>query len=194
MPIGRTTRELEPARHDRELIERAKRDPREFGALYDRYFLRIYKFVYSRVRDQNDAEDITAEVFTRSLKAMPNYEDAGHPFSAWLFHIAANLVIDRSRASNRWVFVDDPQDVPVAGPPLDELVADRVEMSRIWDVVEMLPEHQRVSLVLKFRHDMRIVDIARAMGKTPGAVKVLIHRSLVRLRSELLAAGVASAP
>src|SRR5439155_24805163 len=80
------------------LVERAKRDPSAFGELYDRHFLQIYRFVYSRVRDQATAEDVTSEVFMKALRSIGRYQDTGRPFSAWLYQIAVNAVADSFRA------------------------------------------------------------------------------------------------
>src|SRR5256885_17148405 len=89
-----------PSREDEQaLVERAKRDPNAFGELYDRYLLQIYRFVYSRVRDQTIAEDVTSEVFMKALKSIGRYQDTGKPFSAWLYQIAVNSVADRYRAA-----------------------------------------------------------------------------------------------
>jgi len=72
----------------------------------------------------------------------------------------------------------------VAGPAIEEQAAQRDEIRRIWAIVEELPVQQRMALVLKFQEDMKIEDIAVAMGKTAGAVKLLIHRGVTRLRDE----------
>ena len=64
------------------------------------------------------------------------------------------------------------------------MAAHRDEVRRIWTLVESLPHQQRTALVLKFQEDMKIEDIAVAMGKSPGAVKLLIHRVVTRLREE----------
>ncbi len=173
----------EPSRDDeRELVERAKRDTREFGTLYDRHFQQIYRFVYSRVREQTAAEDVTSEVFMKALKAMPRYQDTGRPFAAWLYQIAVNAIADRYRSLKTAQPLDDFHDLSVGGPALEDLAAHRDEVRRIWALVETLPHQQRTALVLKFQEDMKIEDIAVAMGKSPGAVKLLIHRGVTRLR------------
>jgi RNA polymerase sigma-70 factor, ECF subfamily len=166
------------------LVERAKRDPREFGALYDRHFQQIYRFVYSRVREQTAAEDVTSEVFMKALKAMPRYQDTGRPFAAWLYQIAVNAIADRYRSQRPSQPLEDFHDLSVAGPAIEDQAAQRDEIRRIWSIVEELPAQQRTALVLKFQEDMKIDDIAVAMGKTPGAVKLLIHRGVTRLREE----------
>jgi RNA polymerase sigma-70 factor (ECF subfamily) len=169
---------------ERDLIERAKRDAREFGALYDRHFQQIYRFVYSRVREQTAAEDVTSEIFMKALKAMPRYQDTGRPFAAWLYQIAVNAIADRYRTLRPSSPLEDFHDLSIAGPPLEEVAAHRDEIRRIWALVEALPAQQKTALVLKFQEDMKIEDIAVAMGKTPGAVKLLIHRGVSRLRDE----------
>ncbi|GAC1637882.1 MAG: hypothetical protein NVS9B11_01340 [Candidatus Dormibacteraceae bacterium] len=165
-----------------DLVERAKRDPRQFGALYDRHFQQIYRFVYSRVREQTAAEDVTSEIFMKALKAMPRYQDTGRPFAAWLYQIAVNAIADRYRTLRPSQPLDDFHNLSVAGPALEDLAAHRDEIRRIWGLVEALPAQQKTALVLKFQEDMKIEDIAVAMGKTSGAVKLLIHRGVSRLR------------
>lgn len=175
----------DPARdEERQLVENAKRDPRQFGVLYDRHFQQIYRFVYSRVREQTAAEDVTSEVFVKALKAMPRYQDTGRPFAAWLYQIAVNAIADRYRTLRPSQSLDDFHDLSVVGPALEDVAAQRDEMRRIWTLVESLPGQQRTALVLKFQEDMKIEDIAVAMGKSPGAVKLLIHRGVTRLREE----------
>ena len=169
---------------ERELVEQARRDPRQFGALYDRHFQQIYRFVYSRVREQTAAEDVTSEIFIKALKAMPRYQDTGRPFAAWLYQIAVNAIADRYRTLRPSQPLDDFHDLSVAGPALEDLATHRDEIRRIWSLVEELPGQQRTALVLKFQEDMKIDDIAVAMGKSPGAVKLLIHRGVSRLREE----------
>jgi RNA polymerase sigma-70 factor (ECF subfamily) len=170
---------------ERQLVENAKRDPRQFGALYDRHFQQIYRFVYSRVREQTAAEDVTSEIFIKALKAMPRYQDTGRPFSAWLYQIAVNAIADRYRTLRPSQPLDDFHDLSVAGPALEDLATHRDEIRRIWSLVEELPGQQRTALVLKFQEDMKIDDIAVAMGKSPGAVKLLIHRGVSRLRQDV---------
>jgi len=175
----------DPTRDDeRDLVEQAKRDPRQFGALYDRHFQQIYRFVYSRMREQTAAEDVTSEVFMKALKAIPRYQDTGRPFAAWLYQIAVNAIADRYRMQRPSQPLEDFHDLSVGGPALEDLAAHRDEVRRIWSLVETLPHQQRTALVLKFQEDMKIEDIAVAMGKTPGAVKLLIHRGVSRLRDE----------
>jgi RNA polymerase sigma-70 factor (ECF subfamily) len=136
------------------------------------------------VREQTAAEDVTSEVFIKALKAMPRYQDTGRPFSAWLYQIAVNAIADRYRTLRPSQPLDDFHDLSIAGPALEDLATHRDEIRRIWSLVEELPGQQRTALVLKFQEDMKIDDIAVAMGKSPGAVKLLIHRGVSRLRMD----------
>ena len=175
-----------PSRADEaDLVERAKRDPNAFGELYDRHFQQIYRFVFSRVREQAAAEDVTSEVFMKALKSLPRYQHTGRPFSAWLYQIAVNAVADRYRADRPTRDIDEMHDLASPETAVEEVAAQRDEVRRIWAVVERLPGQQRTAMVLKFQEDMKIEDIAAAMGKSEGAVKLLLHRGVTRIRSEM---------
>ena len=82
-------------RHDESaLIERAKSDSEAFGILYEKHFDRIYNYIYYRTGNIHDAEDLTARVFFRAIQHIGNYKDQGGPFSAWLYSIAHNQIVD----------------------------------------------------------------------------------------------------
>jgi RNA polymerase sigma-70 factor, ECF subfamily len=175
---------LPPKGDERKLVERAKEDPSAFGELYDRYSPQIYRFVYSRVRDQANAEDVTSEVFMKALRGIARYQDTGRPFSAWLYQIAVNAVNDSFRSARQVDDLDGHHEISDSGS-LEDVAAQRDELRRIWHLVEQLPRTQRVAMVLKFQEDLKIEDIAATMGKTPGAVKLLIHRGVSRVRQQL---------
>jgi RNA polymerase sigma-70 factor (ECF subfamily) len=174
-----------PREDERDLVERAKYDPGAFGELYDRHFLQIYKFVYSRVRDQSIAEDVTSDVFLKALRSIGRYQDTGRPISAWLYQIAMNAVADRFRSSRLLDDIDEQRDLAASGPTLEQIAAQRDELRRIWAIVATLPKQQRVAMVLKFQEDMKIEDIAGVMGKSSGAVKLLIHRGVMKVRQSV---------
>lgn len=167
------------------LVERAKKDPNAFGELYDRHFHQIYRFVYSRVREQATAEDVTSEVFIKALRGIGRYQDTGRPFSAWLYQIAVNAVNDRYRSARPVEDIDEQIGLTSGGPALEEMALQNEEIRRVWAVVEKLPASQRTAMVLKFQEDMKIDDIAAVMGKSPGAVKLLLHRGVGKVRESL---------
>jgi len=171
---------------ERELVERAKEDPDAFGALYDRYFPQIYRFTYSRVRDQSLAEDVTSEVFFKALRNIKRYTYSGHPFSSWLYQIALNAVADHYRGpAGKEVELEEGAAMPSTAPSVLDEVVRRDRSRRVWSAIDQLPRHQRTAMVLKFSEDKKIEEIALIMGKTSGAVKLLLHRGVERLRREL---------
>lgn len=171
--------------NERDLVDRAQRDPEAFGALYDRYFPQIYRFAYSRLRDQSVAEDVTSEVFFKALKNIRRYTYTGHPFSSWLYQIALNAVADHYRSQRGELELDDAGPVADGSPTVVDEVVRRDRSRRIWAAIDQLPRHQRAAMVLKFGEDRKIDEIARIMGKSSGAVKLLLHRGVERLRREL---------
>src|SRR5258706_12785613 len=80
---------------ERRLIETAQRDPVRFADLYERYFELVYAYIARRLRDRNEAEDVTAEVFHKALRSLPRFKWTGAPFAAWLFRNSANIIADR---------------------------------------------------------------------------------------------------
>ncbi|HEX3629708.1 MAG TPA: sigma-70 family RNA polymerase sigma factor [Candidatus Dormibacteraeota bacterium] len=171
---------------ERELVEHAKEDPEAFGALYDRYFPQIYRFAYSRVRDQSLAEDVTSEVFFKALRNIKRYTYSGHPFSSWLYQITLNAVADHYRgAAGKEVELEEGADMPSQAPAVVDEVVRRDRSRRVWAAINQLPQQQRTAMILKFSEDKKIEDIAVIMGKSAGAVKLLLHRGVERLRREL---------
>jgi RNA polymerase sigma-70 factor (ECF subfamily) len=90
-----------PPGDERELVERAKRDPEAFGLLYERYVAQIYRYLYYRTGNPQDAEDLTARTFYRALEHLPRYQERGLPFAAWLYRIAHNIVVNWQRDRRR---------------------------------------------------------------------------------------------
>lgn len=169
------------------LIERAKVDQDAFGQLYERYSQRIYQYIYYRTSSDADAEDLTAKTFMRAWQHMPNYDDRGVPFSAWLYRIAHNLVANwhRDRSRRKVISLDDLSrwQVNEDGPEAATLLAeDRAALLR---VVRRLPADRQELLALKFVEHLSNAEIGAVMGRSEGAIKSLYHRTLLALREEL---------
>ncbi|HET9051628.1 MAG TPA: sigma-70 family RNA polymerase sigma factor [Candidatus Dormibacteraeota bacterium] len=177
-----------PRAYEDDLVERAKLDPEAFGELYDHYVGQIYRFVYSRLRSQDAAEDVTSEVFLKALRAIHRYRPSGHPFSAWLYQISVNAIADHYRARRPEDDIDDAVGVSAPGRPLEEEVAQRDEAHRIWAAIESLPMAQRTALTLKLGEDLKLAQIGEIMGKSEGAIKLLVHRGMIALRRQLAVA------
>lgn len=178
-------------RSESELVEEAKHDSAAFGLLYERYVDRIYQYIYSRVGNRTEAEDLTSGVFMRVRKALPRYVDRGAPFASWLYRIAHNLVANFHRDQGRRATI--PIDLlPLTSRPDDapEEVAElRDALRMLRRVVATLQEDRRELLRLKHIEGLSNAQIGQMMGRTEGAIKSLYHRTLVALREELARRG-----
>ncbi len=176
-----------------ELIELAQQsDKLAFGELYQRYVTRIYNYVYYRVSNEQDAEDLTARVFIRALNHIEKYDDRGVPFSAWLYRIAHNLVANwhRDNSRKKVIPLDDymvgrnPDDAP------ESLAESREEEELLLESVRDLPEDRQQLLFLKFVERLPNSEIGEIMNRTEGAIKSLYHRTLLALNEDLTARGI----
>jgi RNA polymerase sigma-70 factor (ECF subfamily) len=167
------------------VVEQARYDPTAFGVLYDRYFERIYRFICSRVHDHCLAEDITEEVFFNALKSIPSYRDTGRCFSAWLYRIACNEIASHYRAHNRELDLETVTNLAARTEGVLDAVVRRDGSRRIWAAIDRLPPRQQEAMRLKFSADLSLEDVGRVMGKSTGAIKLLIYRAVQRLRCEL---------
>ena len=169
------------------LVARAKKDTQAFGELYERYVDRIYSYVYNRVQNAEDAEDLTARIFYRALDRLDRYEDRGLPFGAWLFRIAHNLVANWHRDQGRRTFVPiDGMVFPAERREEPEATAERREGEEaLWAAIERLPEERRRLLFHKFGDQLTNIEIGELMQKSEGAIKSLYFRTLAALRRDL---------
>ncbi len=156
----------------------------EFSDLYRAHLRDVYSYAYYRVGDHHDAEDLTEQTF---LQAYRHFERAqreshGRPLRPWLIRIAhnlaANLYRDRSRRPASPI---DESTTLTALHTTEQLVEGRDELSRVLDGVRMLPDDRREALIMRFALGMNNREIARAMGRSDGATKVLIHRAIKQL-------------
>ncbi len=174
-----------------ELIERAKADPEAFGELYERYVDRIYNYIFYRVGDHHDAEDLTARTFFRALDHIDQYEDRGVPFSAWLYRIAHNLVANwhRDRSRRRLISLDGLIRLAEPGSAPEHEIERRETHELLRAAIRRLPPDRQQLLILKFGERLSNAEIGRIMGKTEGAIKSLYHRTLIALREDLRSRG-----
>ncbi len=173
------------------LVLQARQDPTAFGLLYERYVERVYAYIYHRVGNQQDTEDLTARTFYRALDKLHTYEDRGLPFSAWLFRIAHNLVANwhRDRSRRRFLSLERiwahsrVEDTP-------EVHVEQAEtQAALWAAINRLPSERRDLLLYKFSSRLSNLEIGELMDKSEGAIKSLYFRTLASLRKDLEAMG-----
>ncbi len=164
------------------LAEAAKTDPGAFGELYERYYARVYRYVYHRLGNAPDAEDVTALVFMKALEAMPTYQSTRSSFAPWLFRIARNAVIDHYRRGRKHSPLDEVElHSTDADPALDVLNAER--RAELRDLVEHLSDDQRDVVLMRYSADLSFPEIATTLNKNEPAVRMLLHRGLRKLKA-----------
>jgi len=171
-----------------QLIEQAKTDPEAFGKLYEQYVDKIYSYIYYRVGNHQEAEDLTAKVFHRALNHIPNYNNRGVPFAAWLYRIAHNLIANWRRDHQRRKVVGLDQVTGLSGERQEsphQMVERSNERELLLAAIQKLPRERQQLLTLKFVERMSNAEIGRVMGRSEGAIKSLYHRTLVSLKGLL---------
>ena len=156
----------------------------EFSDLYRAHLRDVYSYSYYRVGNHHDAEDLTEQTF---LQAYRHFERAqresdGRPLRPWLIRIAHNLAANlyRDRSRKPAMPIDESSNLTTLHTT-EQLVEGRDELSRVLDGVQRLPDDRREALIMRFALGMDNREIARAMDRSDGATKVLIHRAIKQL-------------
>lgn len=174
--------------NDTETLTRAIQGDREaFGKLYERYVDQIYNYVYYRTGNRHDAEDLTARVFMRAMHHIQRYNDRGLPFSAWLYRIAHNLVVNWHRDNSRRQEIS-LDEVELTHPPSEHPESKLMQVEEedlLLTVMRSLPPDRQQLLILKFVEHLSNAEIGQIMNRSEGAVKSLYHRTLFGLRDHL---------
>ncbi len=172
---------------DQVLLERVRAlEPEALAAIYDAYADKIYRYIYHRVGDADLAEDLTALTFTKMLEAIHSGREWHTSFSGWLYRIAHNLVVDHFRKKGRAQMVSLDTGLPLRAPekevdPFQE-AARTLEQEALRRAISQLTPEQATVIVMRFLEGYSIAEVAKAMGKTEGAVKALQFRAIARLR------------
>ncbi|MEZ4658567.1 MAG: sigma-70 family RNA polymerase sigma factor [Caldilineaceae bacterium] len=187
LAFGESEADVQLKQEEVRLILQAQRDPAAFGVLYERYVDRVYAYIFHRVGNPHDAEDLTARTFYRALSRLHTYADRGAPFSAWLFRIAHNLVANWHRDRSRRSFLS--LDRLWSHSRTEETPEVQIEQAEkhdaLWDAIERLPEERRNLLLYKFSSRLSNVEIGELMNKSESAIKSLYFRTLAALRQDL---------
>ena len=169
----------------------AQADGAAFATLYRRYLDRVYGYAFYQLGDHHDAEDVTERIFLAALRALPDFHDQGSTFRAWLFRIAHNTIANAHRSRARRRTEPLPDDFQRAAPNADPAgqVALADELREIRLAVAQMPDDRRQVILLRFVDDLSTAEIAEVLDRSPGAVRVLLHRSLRDLAARLNARG-----
>jgi RNA polymerase sigma-70 factor (ECF subfamily) len=174
---------------EQDLVGRASRGDKEaFSRLYESHFDRIYRYVAVKIGNRVEAEDMTQQVFVRAYKSVGSYKQQGVPFSAWLFRIAHNQMVDYVRKESKRLTVPLDESLPVASESDPQHEAElRLNMEQVATATRQLTKAQREVISLRFAGCQSIAEVARTMGKSEGAIKALQHSAILALRKTLKA-------
>lgn len=171
---------------------KARQDPEAYGQLYDRYVGAMYRFAILKLPTQEDAQDVTAEVFTRAWQYLCESTEPVGNFRALIYKIARNLIADKYRQSGRTVsfesvtfegaepstYIDAEQSD--RGRQAEVAIA-RADLALLLTKLERLKEDYRDVLTLRLIDDLPFAVVAEIMGKTTGHVRVIFHRAMSAL-------------
>lgn len=175
-----------PLPEEGRLVRQAKSgDSESFAQLYDAYVERVYRYVYFRVSDDAEAEDLTSQVFLKAWEHLNKFQPGSSPFLAWLYTIARNQVIDHYRTHIETVPLEKAAAVASRVNAVDEQVELRFELQAMRDALQFLTEEQKQVLILKFIAGLETREIARLMKKAEGAIRALQMRALQALAKYL---------
>ena len=180
-----TTSPTDPT--EQQLVQRAiSGDSEAFGALYTLYLDSIYRYVYFRVGDAHESEDLTEEIFVKAWEALPEYQVRQYPFKSWLYLIAHNLTVDYYRMH---------KPLPLAALDLNDSGAllrateDAVEREEILKTLAAgilrLTEEEQQIIILRFVEGLSHQEVAGIIGKSVEACRVFLHRALIKLDGNL---------
>jgi len=165
--------------------EKTRNNETRLAALYEEYYDKIARYIYTRIGDKSESEDLASEVFFKALKSIKTYRDTGPPMQAWLFKIAHNLVVDHLRKVSRIKTVPiDMVEIVDDNDPVNT-VEKKIEMEKVSAAMIHLTEEQREVLRLRFFGGLTSREAADVLTKSDGAVREMQRAALEKLRQLL---------
>jgi len=166
-----------------DLVRRAQTgEAAAFGLLYDAHIRKIYDFIYYKTLHKDTAEDLTSEVFTKVWKNIGQFKEGS--FSAWLYKVARNSVIDHYRRHKETMDIEDCWDLAVKDDFWDHL-DERLKVEDLRRAMADLKGPDRELIIMRLWQDMSFKEIAAQLGKQEGAVKMAFGRAIVRLQDKV---------
>jgi RNA polymerase sigma-70 factor (ECF subfamily) len=169
------------------LVRRAQeQDGQAFGALYELYARKVYSYLYYHLNGRaQEAEDLTADIFIKVFEKISSYQFRGVPFSAWLFRIAHNHLIDHVRSRPRQPLVPLEAVAEIKETATLQEIDRRLTIEQLSGALTQLTREQRQVIILRFIEGLSTAETAQATGKTEDAVKKLQARGLATLKRVL---------
>jgi len=163
-------------------------DARAFGELYERYRQQLYRYCLARSGSPHEAEDLVSDVFLKAMESLARYRHQGLPFIAFLYRVARNAAIDRTRkdkGSSLFEMTIDPRSaVDVEGD-----AARASDMDAVVGALRKIKPEYREVILLRFVEGYTAAEVAKLLDKAEKAIWNLQQRGLERLRNELRRSG-----
>lgn len=157
-----------------------------FGSLYDIYQPLIYRFIYLRVSHREEAEDLTHQVFLSAWQNIGSFQEQGLPVSSWLYQIARNRVIDHYRTKHTAIPLDDAaEDIHPSIDDIADSLETKIQLEQIRIALRSLHPDQQDIIIMRFVEGLSNTEVAVALKKNEGTIRVLQHRALRNLKKQL---------
>jgi RNA polymerase sigma-70 factor (ECF subfamily) len=168
-----------------DLVKKAKKgDQAAFGDIYNQFFQKIYRFIYFRVSHKEVAEDLAEEVFLKVYGKIAGINNA-EAFEGWLYEVARNSVVDYYRQKKITIALDEVENILEYENNIVDSINLGQDQKLLLGLIKDLPKEQQIVIKLKFLEDMDTPVIAVMLHKSEGAIRVIQHRAIIKLR-ELL--------
>lgn len=166
-----------------QIIETARQDPKAFGELYLLYVQPVYRYLFSRIGNQAEAEDATAQTFLAALERFQSYRHDGY-FASWLFSIARNKSVDYFRKQRKETSLDAVEFVHDETNLLQQIIKTE-RISSLSKLIGSLPDDEQELIRLRFVADLSFAEIGHLLGQKEDTIKKSIYRLLARLKAQL---------
>ncbi len=174
---------------EEQLVKRAKDgEVQAFGSLYDYYLPKIYRFVLLKVSYREEAEDLTHQAFLKAWENISQYNFQGYSLGTWLYQIARNLTVDyyrEGRRSKETSLENSEIDLMDDKASTEETVERNLEWQKLSVAIKQLKEVEQEVVIMRFVDDLPLKEVSRVIGKSEGAVKLIQHRAINRLKEIL---------
>ena len=165
------------------LIQAARDDPQAFGNLYQRYIHQVVRYLYNRLGNTRDAEDVAAQTFMAAYEAFGSFKREKY-FSSWLFTIARNKSVDHFRKSRPTVQLQET--TPLTSHEAPEKLLERAdELNDIARLIRDLPDEEQELMRLRFVAELSFPEMAALLRRRTEAVKKAVYRILAKIKAQL---------
>jgi RNA polymerase sigma-70 factor (ECF subfamily) len=156
------------------------------GVLYEKYYDRIVRYIFVRIGDQSEAENLSGDVFLKALNSFDSYRGQGEQIRGWLFKIAHNLVVDyvRKVSKQKYVYINDDMEIP-DGSSIEEEVEKNFEVERLSKALKQLTPAQREVIGLRYFAGLSSDEVGKILGKGSGAVREMQRAAVESLRKQM---------